>query len=106
MNRAAILILAVGLFSGCAAPAQPEVLSDKDWKYSEIVSVVDAFRKRQGVIGGDVSQRIRSIYPDGGDSLRVYLSNMPGFRGSGYELTLKRSPSGTWVVASFRFFNY
>jgi hypothetical protein len=48
---------------------------------------------------------VRSIYVDGADMLRVYLTKDAGFRGQGYELKLKRSPSGAWVVVGSRPFN-
>jgi hypothetical protein len=96
INRAVTALLAALLLAGCASPP--------DWRYSEIAAAVDGFMKEQPPTGAKLPQKVRSIYLDGADTLRVYLSDDPGFRGHGYELKLKRSPSGTWVVVGSRVF--
>jgi hypothetical protein len=96
VNRVALALLASAILAGCA--------STGDWKYSEIVLAIDNFRSEQPSTAGKLPPKIRSIYVDGTDALRVYLTNDSGFRGQGYELKLKRTPAGSWVVVASRAF--
>jgi hypothetical protein len=98
MNRPAAAILAGALLAGCA--------SSLDWRFSEVSSTVESYRLSQPAAGADLPHRIRSIRIDGADSLTVYLSDDPGLRGHGWEVRLRRSPSGSWVVSGSRLFDY
>jgi hypothetical protein len=97
MNRVRAAALAVLLLAGCAAPG--------DWRFSDVNAAIDAFRKERAGNGEQLPRKVRSIYVDGPDSLRVYLSDEAGFRGRGYELKLKRLPSGSWSVVGSRAFD-
>lgn len=98
MNRIAAAILAAAFLAGCASP--------QDWRYFEVKSAIDDFRKAGPPTAAMLPHRVRSIRIDGADSLTVYLSDDPGLMGHGCELKLKRLSSGTWVVAGSRFFDY
>jgi hypothetical protein len=106
MTRIVTFVLAIAFSSGCASPVQPGAASNGDWKYSDVTSAIAVFQKQQAAVGHSLSLKIRSIYPDSADSLRVYLSNDAGFRGRGFEVTLKRLPSGTWVAVESHPFDY
>jgi hypothetical protein len=96
MTRVAAAILATVFVAGCA--------TSQDWRYSEITSAIDAFKRKQPSTGEAFPQKVRSIYVDGADTLRVYLTDDSGFKGHGYELKLRKLPSGTWVVVDSRSF--
>ena len=98
MNRVAPALLAAAFLAGCASP--------KDWRYSEVTSAIERFKQAQPSNGPKLPQRVRSVYIDGPDSLRVYLSDDVGFTGHGYELDLKKLPSGTWADVNYRSFGY
>jgi hypothetical protein len=103
--RAILGGLVFALAAGCAGPAPAPVAGD--WRYSDVVSAVDAFRSSDRETAAKLPKTVRSIYPTGPDTLSVYLADMPDGRRSGIagcELKLKRYPSGQWVVVGTRFF--
>ena len=69
-----------------------------------MISAIDDFEKQHPATAAAFPQKVRSIYIDGADMLRVYLTDDAGFKGHGYELKLKKLPSGTWVVVDSRTF--
>jgi hypothetical protein len=99
MNRFLAALLAATLLAGCASPARD------DWRYSDVRAAVDRYRTEQAP-ASTLPHRLRSIRVDGADHLTVYLADSPGLSGSGCELSLTRSPSGTWAVTGSRFFTY
>jgi hypothetical protein len=106
LSRILVSIATIALFAGCASPSRQTAMPNGDWRYSDIVSAIDAYRKQDLTIGAKLPTEVRSIYIKGADLLSVYLADSKGVKGSGCELTLKRSPAGTWVVSSARFFEY
>jgi hypothetical protein len=103
--RAILCGLVFALAAGCAGPAPASAAGD--WRYSDVLLAIDAFRTSDRETAAKLPKTVRSIYVTGPDTLSVYLADLPDGRRSGIagcELKLKRYPSGTWVVVGTRFF--
>jgi hypothetical protein len=93
------VILASALFVACEAPVQQQGTLRNDWRYSEIVSVIDAYRVAQAAGVTKIPKKVNAIEIDGANSLKVTLSDYGSLSGFGYWLTLRRSPTGVWTVS-------